>query len=238
MRNRILPTLATIAASVGLLALGMAQAPLAFSAAIAIDPNHLPAASPGFLVVISEPGSYRLTGNLTVPDANTTAIEINADNVSIDLGGFAILGPAKCSSPPVSCLPTGTGNGVHVVYRDNIAVSNGSIRGMGNYGLYLETRSGRIDKVDLVSNGGGGALLFGGVISDSSAEANGGAGVFGLDITVRGNLIRNNQHFGLEAYGLSAYANNRLSGNNNNAAQVNRTPTQGGRNQCKAADCP
>ena len=37
-----------------------------------------------FPLVISEPGSYRLSGNLTAP-ANTNGIDITANNVTIDL---------------------------------------------------------------------------------------------------------------------------------------------------------
>ena len=35
-------------------------------------------ANGGFPYVISEPGSYMLTGNLSVPDENTSAIEVQA----------------------------------------------------------------------------------------------------------------------------------------------------------------
>ena len=58
----------------------------------------------GFPVTISQSGSYKLTGNLTVPDAMTTAIQITADDVMLDLNGFAIIGPNTCSGKPV---PTG-----------------------------------------------------------------------------------------------------------------------------------
>src|ERR1700675_702311 len=59
--------------------------------------NVTPGDTPGFPVTISLPGSYRLAGNLTVPDANTTAITIIADNVSLDLNGFTIQGPTVCN---------------------------------------------------------------------------------------------------------------------------------------------
>jgi hypothetical protein len=49
-----------------------------------------------FPIVICQSGSYRLSGNVTIPDANTDAIHITADNVTLDLNGFAILGPATC----------------------------------------------------------------------------------------------------------------------------------------------
>src|SRR5947199_6672479 len=65
-----------------------------------------PGDAPGFPVTISLAGSYRLSGNLTVPNANTTAISITSDNVTIDLNGFSIIGPTVCMGFPVtSCSP-------------------------------------------------------------------------------------------------------------------------------------
>src|SRR4030088_445528 len=79
----------------------------------ALAGNVTPGDAPGFPVTISLPGSYRLSGNLTVPDANTTAIDVTTDNVTIDLNGFSIIGPTVCSGEPVTaCNPFGGGIGV------------------------------------------------------------------------------------------------------------------------------
>ena len=56
--------------------------------------NFTPGDAPGFPLTISVRGAYKLTGNLTVPNADTTAIQITADNVTLDLNGFGIYGPA------------------------------------------------------------------------------------------------------------------------------------------------
>ena len=227
--------LAVLVLGVAMLASDMVSAQ---DGVVLIGPSRAWRTSPGFLMVIDEPGTYRLAENVVVADADTTAIEINADNVTIDLNGLSILGPAHCSPPPVSCLPTGTGNGVHAVNRDNIVVTNGRIQGMGRFGIYLELRTVRIDKVNLVGNGAGGAVFFGGVISDSIVESNGGAGVFGLDIAVNRSVMRGNQSFGLEAYGRSVYSDSRLCGNSQNAAQVNDKPRAAGGSVSSAANCP
>src|SRR5262245_11599909 len=50
----------------------------------------IPGDAPGFPVTITQPGSYRLAGNLTVPTVFVTAIQITADDVTLDLNGFAI----------------------------------------------------------------------------------------------------------------------------------------------------
>jgi hypothetical protein len=235
MRNRDLRLLAMLSLGAGLLAPPVA---LAAEGVTSIDAEPLSRTAPEFPLIITQPGNYRLTGNLIVPDANTTAIEIDADDVTIDLNGFSIVGPVQCSPPPVSCAPTGGGNGVHAVNKDRIVVRNGSIYGVGNVGVYLETNSTRIERLSLFGNGGGGAISFGGLISDSVSELNGGTGITGLDITVQGILSRDNALFGLEAYGHSSYENSRFSGNNNYGAQVNNKPAQGSGNLCNATTCP
>ena len=62
-----------------------------------------------FPIIITKPGSYKLRTNLVVPDANTTAILVHADNVTIDLSGFSIIGPCTgahraARRAPVSAL--------------------------------------------------------------------------------------------------------------------------------------
>src|SRR5262245_61882258 len=71
--------------------------------------------APGFPVTISQSGSYRLSGNLTVANADTTVIQITADSVTLDLNGFSIIGPAICvAGPATTCLAAGKGIGVQV----------------------------------------------------------------------------------------------------------------------------
>ena len=73
---------------------------------------RIPIAAPGY--VITNAGSYYLTGNLTSPAGN--GITVQADDVSIDLNGFAMIG-------------TGANNGILVSgTRTNLLVSNGTIR--------------------------------------------------------------------------------------------------------------
>jgi hypothetical protein len=76
-----------------LLLLGTALAVTALSA-FAIDGQVLinqstVMASGGFPYTITQPGSYKLTGNL-LPPTSTSAIYINAPNVTLDLNGFVV----------------------------------------------------------------------------------------------------------------------------------------------------
>src|SRR5437870_13458443 len=93
----------------GLVALAL-SIPFALTPAHAGDVKLLKQPS-SFPLVISQPGSYRLKGNITVPDENTTAISVQADYVTIDLNGYSIQGPATCTGLPVtSCSPSSSGN--------------------------------------------------------------------------------------------------------------------------------
>src|SRR5436190_22647803 len=115
----------------------------------ALAGNVTPGDAPGFPITISLSGSYRLSGNLTVSDPNTDAIDITADDVTIDLNGFSIIGPTVCKlqtgPPPITCSPAGSGTGI-LTGNSNITVLNGKIRGMGT-GLNLAGDAARVEKV-------------------------------------------------------------------------------------------
>jgi len=153
-----------------------------------------------FPIVISEPGSYRLKSNLVVPDANTTAIRLDADGVTIDLNGYSISGPTVCTPLPVtSCTPTGGGDGVGGGSggRDSTVV-NGTIRGMGNDGVALEDRA-RIEHVRAVSNGNNGISATGNsIVADNVTYQNGNRGI----ALGPSSVVRNNTAFGNKVVGI------------------------------------
>jgi hypothetical protein len=92
-----------------------------------------PGDAAGFPVTLSEPGSYRLMGSLLVPAGTPSGVEITADDVSLDLGGFSIVGPGG----------TTTASGISFSGRFNVEVRNGAIEGMGN-GVYGDGRGHRV----------------------------------------------------------------------------------------------
>lgn len=153
--------------------------------------------TPGFPVTISEPGSYRLTSNLVVKEAGVTVIEITANDVTIDLAGFSIVGPNTCAGTPVECtIPGGGGIGIKAVADagpspENVRVMNGTVRGMGGHGIRMMGTGTVVEHVHAVSNGGPGIVVGLGSIIDSVATFNGaGAAVVGL--VVRGTVAMNN----------------------------------------------
>ena len=156
-----------------------------------------PGDAPGFPVTISQPGSYKLSGNLTVPDANTTAIEIASDHVTIDLNGFSITGPVDCSNRPCSGLGTGNGISTRLVNNTNyfnITIRNGTIQGLGGSGIDLVGDSFLVEYMHVRSNGGNGIRLgqfFGfssnGIVKHNNAHRNGNYGII-----IGGGLVSDN----------------------------------------------
>ena len=167
---------------------------------IALAGGVTPGDSPGFPVTISVSGSYRLSGNLVVPDGNTTAIMVAADNVTIDLNGFSIIGPNTCSGFPVnSCSLAGEGFGIFGAGMLNTTVMNGCITGMTNTGIFLD--SGKVDHVSVLNNALRGIVIGTGLISNSIALSNGRDG-FDLSGTVINSISQFNGDSGILGSGL------------------------------------
>lgn len=142
--NRIL-MLATMLAAVT--ATALAQGPLTPPGAPAptmktldqIEPRT-PISSVPF--TISAPGSYYLTGNLTIT-STVNGITIAASDVHLDLNGFTIAGT------------TGNVSGITVSgVRANLTIQNGAIRGCGNYGINAQNAThSRFRDLTLTRNG-------------------------------------------------------------------------------------
>jgi len=109
--------------------------------------------SASFPVTITESGSYRLTSNLTTDSVNTTLIEVNANNVSIDLNGFSLLGPNAGA---------GTGDGINASGNVHTTIRNGSIQGMGSDGIVIGSTS-YLEELVVVQNGGRGIAASGSI---------------------------------------------------------------------------
>lgn len=191
-----------------------------------VDPAEFP-------ITIDQPGSYRLGGNLTVPNADTTAIEITADKVTLDLNGFAIMGPLECGfrgpGPGVfECIPApGVGHGIFVdipfsVGGSKIAISNGTVSGVGGAGIVVpagSTAGLRVTNVDLTNNGRGGMVFVAGAtsaISDSRISHNGNVGILGpgADLAVINSVIDSNGGDGIRLPRGGTVFGNVVVGNN------------------------
>lgn len=169
--------------------------------------QNLVNASGGFPYTISQPGSYRLASNLTVPDANTTAILVVTDNVTVDLNGFSIMGPVVCTGTPATCSPAnGVGSGVEASGARNVTVMNGTVRGMSRSGVAVGD-NGTVRSIRVVSHGGNPfaiAILIGNnslatenIVRDTSSE-----GIFGASgDTITKNVVTNTRFSGINTTG-------------------------------------
>lgn len=157
-------------------ALFAASAAYAADGVIEINQASVDAAD-GFPFEITAPGSYKLTGDLTVPDADTTGIEVSAANVTIDLNGFGIFGSVECTREGAAttvCPASSAGTGI-LFQEKGGGVRNGTIRGMGRDGV-----SGpglRVENIH-ASHNAGTAIVAGsvtatlGVVKGCTAELN------------------------------------------------------------------
>lgn len=216
----------------------------------------------GFPVTTAPAGNYILTSNLTVPNANTTAISLGGRS-TLDLNGFAILGPTSCAGEPATCTGTGTGVGVGGGSAGGI-IRNGTIRGMGSHGVWggddtrveamrIEGNGGDgvnggfgshgwlVERCSINSNGGNGINVnFGGggstVIRGNSVRWNGGYGAIGFYMLVVENTFLGNESLGVSTSG-GGYGQNVFEANNGGANQA--TGLQVGSNVCEGnTTCP
>ena len=125
----------------------------------------------GFPFHITQPGSYRLTSDLVVASTTADAIDVTAGNVTIDLNGFSILGPGS-----------GSGIGIKAVGQSRVSIRNGSVKSMGNMGLFLGG-SCEVERMRITNNG------------DTGVEA-------GQGCTIADNIVSSNGHYGIHASGV------------------------------------
>ena len=148
-------------------------------------------AAGGWPFVISNPGSYVLTSELRVDDG-MDGIKIAADEVVIDLNGFAIRGSHVCE--PGNCTAGSTigieaiSAGTFLAMRSTIL--NGHVRGFGGDCVFLGTDA-LVDGVVVSSCGGDGV----------STSIRG---------TVRESRVSRCGEFGLRLDVISVYADNML----------------------------
>ena len=121
----------------------------------------------GSQYVISQPGSYYLTGPINGVSAKN-GIAINAPNVTLDLCGFALLGVVGSLAGIASVNPNG-----------NLIVANGSVRGWGGTGVDLGGNFNSLVYGIVSSNNGGAGISLGDAcaIRDCVSRDNSGDGI-------------------------------------------------------------
>lgn len=189
---------------------------------------------PGFPVTIGTAGSYRLTGNLSTTAASVPVVQITADDVTLDLNGFRI----SCSSrgfPPEPCTLDNAGIRADTDFT-RIAVRNGTINGVGGYGIFLIGTHNTVENVRIFSAGRDGLALGSycivdkvistdngddGIdvadwcsVSNSVVDENGETGIEGGDgARLFGNVARNNASGGIDVDAHAVVHSNVAHGN-------------------------
>ena len=175
----------------------------------ALAGNVTPGDAPGFPVTLSLPGSYRLSGNLTVP-AQTDGILIQNSDITIDLNGFRVTGAVSQEERPAGITDN------DVVYRA-INIRNGAMTNLGivmashqvdvrdvrisqaHFAIYLKGNTAAA-RGNSVFGGFTGIRLDGvdGIITDNVVtESGNGIVSFSAAALVRGNSSSYNQYFGI-----------------------------------------
>ena len=144
---------------------------------------------------IASPGFYFIDKDL-VCAAGTHGITITADNVTLDLMGFSLVGPGN----------TAPANGIHMNGRINVEIRNGTIKNFGNYGIGDASplaKGHRIFNVRVWSNSVSGISIDGNshLIDKCTAVSNGtGDGIWvGDSCIVTGSTCSNNGRYGIDA---------------------------------------
>jgi parallel beta-helix repeat protein len=144
-------------------------------------------AAGGFPYIISAPGSYKLSGNLSVASAGVDGIDIKADNVVLDLNGFTISG--------TGILASLTGIGIFTTAHKNITVKNGSVVGFENTGVQLTGGGGIVEDVHASEPNSGltgfGIIVSGGIVRHCTAVGS-DTGIAVQSGVVEGNTVENN----------------------------------------------
>lgn len=160
-----------------------------------VNVGCFPGDTAGFPITITNPGSYILSGNVTLSAAAAAAngMEIRSDDVSIDLNGFAI----RCNrtgAPGGPCRgQTGGGDAIEIVSGRNIHISNGTVRDFPQHGINASgnTTSYSLDAVRAINNG------MNGIDSGGSGQI---LRAFATDNGQIGLLLRSGGALVLDAY--------------------------------------
>ncbi len=136
-----------------------------------------------FPYVISQPGSYKLSSNLTNIPANTDAIQIVTDDVTLDLNGFSIIGPGAGQGTGINTWPpTITFPAAH------ITILNGTVRSM--YEGILCAYDCIVQGIHARKNILNGIRVFGfSLVTGNVADFN---GTYGIVAGQQGNTLKHN----------------------------------------------
>lgn len=156
--------------------------------------------------IISSPGFYYITQDLSCV-AESKGITIEADNVTLDLMGFSLIGPGGTETKAFAY-------GIYMNERFNIEIQNGTVvnfQSSGIVGLNTDAAGYRIINVRAINNLGTGIAVHGkgNLVKNCTAVGNGGRGIeVGQGATIDGCTCSKNYIDGIFAYAGSTVIGN------------------------------
>jgi hypothetical protein len=168
----------------------------------------------GFPYNITQPGSYKLSGNLVV--TGTDGIDVHTNNVTIDLNGFAISGPVTCfgSGSGIGCGPLVSPAGIRGLNVSGITIRNGTITGLNN-GIFIYNSSNiLVEDIHAGGNQTAGIQVQDAVVRRNTTSLNGQFGIVASNSLVTENVSNFNGGRGLFMDG-GLYGSNTMQGNSN-----------------------
>lgn len=198
-------------------------------------------ASGGFPYKITQPGSYKLSGNLVVPTTFVNGIQILSSYVTLDLNGFKISGPVTCSGFSGAGLSCSSADNVGITstfdpHRPNsdVTVRDGFVTGF-DAGVVLAGTYNLIEEVHSSDNSSYGIILNTGIVRRSIAAQNGVNGMIANNATVVDNALHDNGAIGLSGDRIT-YGGNSLGNNAGGSVSVTHSVSHGN-NICDTVAC-
>ena len=160
-----------------------------------------------FPVVISQPGSYQLIGNLTVPTA-VPAIQIDASNVTLDLNGFTVQAGTASGTLASGINATNTS-------QRNITVKNGVVHGFNGSGVNLSGSGHVVTDVKAEGNALHGIQVFvGSIVERCTVTGNGLHGITtDTSCAIKDNVCTGNGSDGIHVRQSGTVLQNTCNGN-------------------------
>ncbi len=160
----------------------------------------------GVKYVISQPGSYYLSGNLS-PGAGTVGIGVFSNDVTIDLNGFAILGGGVSD------------DGIYCNGYNNIVVRNGLIDSCVKEGLdFYTTNNVRVENLTVRNSTNGFGIICGNAttVRDCTVTGSGAGFILGSNSIVERCTAQSSIGLGFQlgAGSVASYCTSRANGSN------------------------
>jgi len=193
---------------------------------------------PGFPIDIVLDGHYRLTGNLTNSDGGVNAITIaQGARVTIDLNGFVIRGAYGCPTSPPNC-PALAGYGIRLGLAGWMTLRNGTITGIGNSAILLDTSSiATVEQVTISHVGSRGIDARNHVtVRDSTIYGTQGDGIHALFARISDTRVFSTRGDGVEITDRGLVSG--LETNNTFNASLRLHPTLGAYTLCRLDGIP